>query len=201
MSKRHLKPPSFSPRVSLVLENISAVREIYKICGGGELLKELNRFVKDLSDYLVEVVPDLNQWRTPEIEENCVFFNPGGAWRVRKDDSAAIMVSLASVKDSDPYDGDAFVGLYVPEKWPRLNAFTALLKPQRPPGFIHIHDEDREDPWVELPLWTYVPYARFSRGGSFSTREFVAETARHVKTLVAMRPRIERMLEQAKKRN
>ncbi len=180
------------------MDNLVTVREIYRVCKGGDLKQDLNRLRDHIWETLRRDVRPLATWGKPELEEGGLYFWPDARWDVRKDDNIAVWISLGDPPNPDSLEHDAWVALWVPEKWGKREPFIQALTKHKPKGFTHLHElEDPESYAQYCPLWASVPYVRAGKR-AFDVAGFIADIVRHTRALVALRPTIDKLLQARK---
>ena len=181
-----------------MLDNLTTVRAIYDVCENGDLDKALNLLRDHIRKTVLREVRPLATWAEPELQDGSIYFKPDARWDVRKDDCIAVWISLGEPTSLHPLEHDAWVGLYVPENWRKREPFIQALQKHKPKGFIHLHEVEDPGSYAQYrPLWATVPYVR-ARKKTFDVVAFIADIVRHTKALVALRPKIDKLLQSAK---
>lgn len=180
-----------SQPVALIFANIKTIRDIRKVLDDGGV-KEIKAFLKYLQNNIRDLVPELQSWKDPEIEENGVYIHPSAHWEVLDDDYIAIGIEFRDGIDPSDEDGNPWVGLWVPEEWGQKKIFKEKLLDALPKGFI----DDWSKPENEWPIWTGVNYEDYSDGNSFDTKKFVDDILRLVGKIIKINDTIDNTIKQ-----
>lgn len=197
MPKEH----SFTPRFRLIVDHLNAVRTLDEYVNGGGLEKDMQGLSNHLQQDLSRSVFRPAGWEDLYTGDGSLYSSPkssspksSGAkstWRVVKGDVIAVQIYFAwPVQDDD----EPSVGLYVPAKWKRRQAFVDKLKP--PPGFEHVSQYPDGELTEESSVFKYIPYTSYvSAEGQFDAGGFIDAFREATKTLIAMEKVIDEILE------
>jgi hypothetical protein len=186
-----IKEYTFTPKLKLLVDHLKAVRALDEYVNG-----ELKKDMQGLSNHLQQ---DLNSrvfrpagWEDLYSSDGCLYSSPQSKrWRVVRDDVIAIEIDHAWPVQADD---EPSVGLYVPANWKKQGAFIEKLKP--PTGFEHVSQYPDGELTEETSIFKYLRYTSFIRPkGLFDSIGFIDAFRKATKSLVAMKKRIDAILE------
>jgi len=174
----------FSNRVELSLANIITIKEVIDVLEN-EYERDVKRFLKYIKNNLKNEVADIRSWE-PELGDNDIYFYPK-EWKVLNDDDE---IAIAIVFIKKPYKSNPFVGLYVPDDWPKCEIFNDKLDKAL--------TKDFKDDWGEeiknYQISTSLKYENYSKGDSFDIEGFWNKIIELINEIVKIKPTIDNIL-------
>lgn len=176
--------------LSLVLQHLSAVRELHRYLRKNGVEKDIRQYVKcALRPALEERIPILRESWTCDIAEDGVEWYPE-AWKLEDELHVSLYVFLPS--PVDPEDEDPSVNLYVPTEEGQ-SAFndrsTACVKALTDLGFGLAVEQG----WMEeCPIGKLVSWLRSD--GTFDEGDLVARIAQEAEKIVCLEAEITQVI-------
>lgn len=182
--------------LKLVLDHLSAVRELDRYFRKKSVYKDLERYTKDaVAPSLLQRVPTLTSWEC-DIDEYCVELYPQD-WKLDDDRYVSLYVIMPNPADPDPEDSLPSVNLWVPTEWAGHDVFRdstpAWRKKLKKAGFEHIADHKNWD--TEFVFAKSVNWLR--EDGSFEEANLIERISLAAGTIVELEPEITQSIREA----
>ena len=158
----------FSENLTVVMGHVAAVQAVDRYLSGGGLDEDWSKVHEHLKQEVERKHPSLRQWQ-------CTAKGCDSYWQPSKWKGAGLRLGILTPSPVEEDGPDAYVYLYVPEKWRKRKPLDArLLELQRlRQNFAHYQDPRHQGFSAECPVWVWVRYQRFARrGGGFDWAGF-----------------------------
>ncbi len=190
---------TFPGRLTVVLKNVRAVREVYDYIELGELRKDLISAQQALVRHLSQALKMPDTWKRPFLEEDGVWLHPEKKWNLPSKGTIAIVVSFPRPVPEQDLDWQPSVALWVPS-WKLREQFTDSLRPivRRAKGWEFIRDFEPGEIHPCTPMFKYIQYEEYASSTGFDTAGFFQAIAGAVGELLQLETEIDGLLKNAK---